>query len=64
MTVLGDVGHHVRWYLEPRVLVGKDMESPYPTNIVILFSTDDADRVSGKIVSVIEHLAVVRQNEG
>lgn len=26
LTTLGNTGHHVRWYLRPRILVGKDMD--------------------------------------
>ena len=62
VTAIGDIGHHVRWYVEPRVLVGKNMERPYPTNYVLVFGVNDAANVSGKIVEVFEHLAVVRQN--
>ena len=64
VTAIGDIGHHVRWYVKPRVLVGKNMERPYPTNYFLVFGVDEAANVSGKIVEVFEHLAVVRQNEG
>lgn len=62
MTVLGDAGHHLRWYLEPRVLVGKDMIPPYPTKYVILLGLDEASKVAGsKLVWVSEGVGVVRQ---
>jgi len=36
VTVLGFPGHHLRWYLTPRLLVGREMTPPYPTAFILI----------------------------
>jgi hypothetical protein len=62
VTVLGDAGHHLRWYMEPRVYVGKNLQPPYPTDYVILLGVSEAAKIRGKIELVLEDVALVKQN--
>lgn len=61
VTVLGDAGHHIRWYLEPEVLVGKNLSAPYPTDFAVLLGISEAGKVSGTVEYVAGGVAVVRQ---
>src|SRR3989344_6103606 len=61
VTVLGDAGHHLRWYLAPRILVGREMTPPYPTQYLILTSIAEAPKAKGGIVVLSsEEMALVQ----
>lgn len=62
VTVLGFPGHHIRWYMEPSVLVGKSMEQPYPTDYVLVLGTEHAANVNGRVVDVYEHVGIIFQD--
>ncbi|HLD07577.1 MAG TPA: glycosyltransferase family 39 protein [Candidatus Peribacterales bacterium] len=61
VTVLGDAGHHLRWYLEPKVLVGKNMTPPFATKYVLLLGQEELGKVAGsKVVFAGEIAAIVQ----
>jgi len=61
VTVLGDAGHHFRWYLAPRVLVGRDMIAPYQTQYLILTILAEAPKAKGgTVILSSEELALVK----
>lgn len=51
VIVMGDAGHHVRWYLEPEVLVGKDMDLEKHGTFVVL----DPKKVDGLQGTTVYH---------
>ncbi|MBT3835022.1 hypothetical protein HOF56_02120 [Candidatus Peribacteria bacterium] len=50
ITILGGPGHHVRWYLDPQLLVGDNMQEPYETDYVLVLRDRDLARELGHIV--------------
>lgn len=64
VTVLGEAGHHIRWYLTPKVLVGKNLTAPYSTNYLILLDMKDAPKAAGGTVEFAgEEMALVKMND-
>lgn len=61
VTVLGEAGHHLRWYLEPEVLVGKNMTPPYPTKFAVLLNPSEAAKTPGAKLIFAEEMAAVVQ---
>lgn len=61
VIVFGDAGHQVRWYLEPEVLVGKNMSPPYGANYALLLDIGETRKVpDSKIVFVGETAGLVK----
>jgi 4-amino-4-deoxy-L-arabinose transferase-like glycosyltransferase len=58
ITVLGGPGHHIRWYLDPKVLVGDNMEKPYKTDYVLVLRDSDLAKSLGKIVYEDERVSI------
>ena len=50
VTVLGFPGHHLRWYLTPRLLVGREMTPPYPTAFILIPRGTASADIKGTVV--------------
>ena len=61
VTVLGYAGHHLRWYIDPYLYVGRNMDPPYPTDLIMILGDSDAVKGFGRILYEDEQVAVVRQ---
>jgi hypothetical protein len=59
VIVLGDAGHHVRWYLEPEVLVGKEMELRNRKGTFVLL--DPNQELQGETLYRDESVRVIRR---
>jgi len=62
VTVLGYAGHHLRWYLDPYLYVGKDMSPPYPTRMILILGDSNAARELGGVVYKDNQVTIIRQN--
>ena len=47
IIVLGSPGHHIRWYLNPEVLVGKDMDIYNRTGTFLLLDKNETAKFTG-----------------
>jgi 4-amino-4-deoxy-L-arabinose transferase-like glycosyltransferase len=61
VTVLGYAGHHLRWYLEPELLVGRDMRAPYPTGKILVLKGNESQDISGTLLYEDERLQLFQQ---
>jgi len=61
ITVLGSAGHHIRWYISPRVLVGKQFKPPYPTEYILLLNDSKVDDIDGIVEYSEKNITVMRQ---
>jgi 4-amino-4-deoxy-L-arabinose transferase-like glycosyltransferase len=63
VTVLGFAGHHLRWYLTPELLVGRNIIPPYPTRYILVLGLEAIRMypVEGSVVAVFEDAAIVEQ---
>ena len=64
VIVFGDAGHQVRWYLEPEVLVGKNLSPPYDANYALLLNIGETRKVpTTKVVFVGETGGLVQMKD-
>lgn len=63
VTVFGYPGHQLRWYLEPRALVGRTMVPPYPTRHLLILQDPVTARRLGSVIYEDEKAVIVRQQE-
>jgi len=65
VVVFGDAGHQVRWYLEPEVLVGKNLSPPYDANYALLLNIGETRKMPAtKVVFVGETGGLVHRGAG
>ncbi len=60
VTVLGYPGHHLRWYLEPHLLLGRNMTPPYPTKFLLVPESKEP-LPEGRVVYRDETMVVLAQ---
>jgi 4-amino-4-deoxy-L-arabinose transferase-like glycosyltransferase len=61
VTILGKPGHDVRWYLEPRIILGDSMTPPYPTPFVLVPYGEVPDALKGELVYDDGRIQLYRQ---
>jgi len=61
VTVLGYAGHHLRWYLDPYLYVGRNMTPPYPTKMIIILGNPELARGLGGVVFADDQVTIVLQ---
>lgn len=62
VIAMGYIGHHVRWYLEPEVLVGKDMDTHSMIGTFVYLNGQKPEARDGEIVYEDEFLTIVRRD--
>lgn len=62
VIVLGNAGHHLRWYIEPYVLVGKDMNIEDRSGYFLLLDPSERDRISGGEVVYKDGVVTIVRN--
>jgi len=62
VIAVGFAGHHIRWYLEPRVLVGNDMDLSQRSGLFVLLNKDRRDRIGkAEVLYEDERTVVLRK---
>jgi len=63
VTVFGYPGHELRWYLEPRIFVGRNMTPPYSTRDLLFLQNPRIAKEVGSVIYDDGQTTIVRQRE-
>ncbi|MBU2259000.1 hypothetical protein KKC44_00155, partial [Patescibacteria group bacterium] len=62
VVALGPAGHHIRWYIEPRVLVGDTMDIEGRSGNYLLLLAEEAKRMAGaQVLYTDEKVSILKQ---